>query len=168
MFRSDRMGYFNIMMPREYAWEVLNELGELDCLQFVDNNVHETAFNRPYSNHVRRCEDLEAKINSIEAEMKRFDIPIERCDEPRVFLRGLKQFMMSRNKAERTYFEELESQIEEKVANLNDQIRSYDALIDNYNHLIEYRQVLLQTRPYIGDSEFRFFNKLLILADHIL
>ena len=156
LFRSDRMGYYSLMMPREYAWEVLNELGELDSLQFVDMNAQETAFNRPYSNYVRRCEDMEIKINSIEAEMKRFDIPIEKCEEPRLFLRNLKNFLLSRNKADRTYFDDLESHIDEKLNNLNEQIRNYDNLVGNYNHLVEFKQVLLQTRPYIGDRDFRF------------
>lgn len=157
LFRSDRMGYYNILMPREYAWEVLNELGELDAIQFVDLNSNETAFNRPYSNHVKRAEDLEAKISSIEREMTRFDVPIERCDDPQLFLMSLKDFLHSRNnKADRTYFDDLEAELDDRVTNLSEQIRNYDNLIDNHNHLVEFRQVLLQTRPYIGDSEFRF------------
>jgi len=30
MFRSESMGYFNIVMPRESAWEILNELGDVN------------------------------------------------------------------------------------------------------------------------------------------
>jgi len=145
-------------MPREYAWEVVNELGQLDCLQFVDLNSNEIGFNRPYSNYVRRCEDLEAKIQSIETEMARFEEKIDRCFEPKQFLHDHRMFLLSRNKADRTYFDDLESFIEEKFTTMNDQIKNYDNLIDNYNHLVEWRQVLLQTRPYIGDSEFRAQN----------
>jgi hypothetical protein len=29
------MNYYNISLPRESAWEILNELGETDAIQFV-------------------------------------------------------------------------------------------------------------------------------------
>jgi V-type H+-transporting ATPase subunit a len=35
LFRSERMNYYNISLPRENAWEILNELGETDGIQFV-------------------------------------------------------------------------------------------------------------------------------------
>ena len=36
LFRSEEMGYYNVVIPRESAWDVLNVLGELDCLHFID------------------------------------------------------------------------------------------------------------------------------------
>jgi len=155
LFRSDRMGFYNLVMPREYAWEVLNELGGLDCLQFIDQNSHETAFNRPYSNSIKRCEDIEAKIQTIEKAMKRFEINIDRCDDPKIFLYDLKTFLLTRNKAERTYFDDLEAFIDERAASISDHVKNYESLIENYHNLVEYRQVLIQTRPYIGDTDFR-------------
>jgi len=156
LFRSDRMGFYNLVMPREYAWEVLNELGGLDCLQFIDQNSHETAFNRPYSNSIKRCEDIEAKIQTIEKAMKRFEINIDRCDDPKIFLYDLKTFLLTRNKAERTYFDDLEAFIDERAASISDHVKNYESLIENYHNLVEYRQVLIQTRPYIGDTDFRY------------
>jgi len=158
MFRSDRMGYYTLHMPREYAWEVITELGSLDCLQFVDQNSNETGFHRPYTNYIRRCEDLEAKVASIQTEMARFEVPIKECDEPKIFLRDLRTFLLTRNKAERTYFDDLEGFMDEKITNLNEQIKSYDTLVENYNHLIEYKQVLVQTKPHLGDRELRAQN----------
>ena len=36
MFRSEKMGYYNLVMSREGAWEILNELGEISSLHFID------------------------------------------------------------------------------------------------------------------------------------
>jgi len=152
LFRSDPMGLYNLVMPRENAWEILNELGELDALQFIDLNAHETAFNRPYANYIKRCEELEAKVQGIEKEITRFGRRVERCEDIKVFMRGLKDFLATRNKAEHTYFEEVETELDERLNGLNEQIRTFDNLIDKYNHLIEFKQVLLKTRPFIGDD----------------
>lgn len=30
------MGFYNLIVPRESAWTVMNELAELDCVHFID------------------------------------------------------------------------------------------------------------------------------------
>ena len=35
-FRSQTMGYYNLIVPRESAWTVMNELADLDCIHFID------------------------------------------------------------------------------------------------------------------------------------
>jgi V-type H+-transporting ATPase subunit a len=56
------MGYYSIVMPRENAWEIFNELGGLSALQFNDLNAGLVAFNRPYSNYLQRCGEMENKL----------------------------------------------------------------------------------------------------------
>jgi len=36
MLRSETMGYYNLMLPRESAWDILNKIGESNRLHFVD------------------------------------------------------------------------------------------------------------------------------------
>jgi len=50
LFRSERMLYYEFRMPRESAWEILNEIGEIDCVEFIDQNSDKAAFARPFSN----------------------------------------------------------------------------------------------------------------------
>ena len=152
MFRSDPMGLYNIVMPRDHGWEIFNQLGELSALQFVDLNATEAVFNRPYSNYVKRCEDIESKITVIETQLSKFNKPIERCQDPRAFLLGLRQFLDSRQRTPQTYFEEAEQQLEERLASLNEQTKIYDNLIERYNGLVEYKQVLIKTRPILFEE----------------
>ena len=65
LFRSEKMGYYTILMPREHAWEVLNQLGELNALQFVDLNADQPMFNKPYANFLKRCDEMENKNDII-------------------------------------------------------------------------------------------------------
>jgi len=150
LFRSDPMAFFDLVMPRESAWEIMNELGETSALQFVDLNEEEQAFNRPYSGYIKRCEEMEFKLQTIELAMARFGKKINRCDNTKVFLKNLRDFLATRSKAEQTYLDDLESEIEERLASLNEQIRSYDSLVEKYNHLLEYIHVLAKTAPYFG------------------
>jgi V-type H+-transporting ATPase subunit a len=152
------MGYYNLILPRNDAWEIMNELGEIAALEFIDQNVSEASFNRPYSGYIKRCEEMENKIKTIETEMGKFGKSVTRCEDPKQFLTGLKIFMNKRNKAGHTYFEELEGELDDKLKRLNDQIKTYDKLVEKYNHLIEFKQVLLKTRPHLGNRDFKAKN----------
>lgn len=37
LFRSEDMSYCRLVLPRESAWETLNELGKVDSVHQVDN-----------------------------------------------------------------------------------------------------------------------------------
>ena len=68
LFRSEVMGYYNLILPHESVWEILNELGELGVLQFVDLNAN-CPKNRPgpIIEYIRRCQDIEAKLKYVES-----------------------------------------------------------------------------------------------------
>jgi len=63
LFRSEEMGHYNLVMPRESVWEILNELGELGELQFEDLNKKNPE-NRPKAiiEYIKRCEEMDGKL----------------------------------------------------------------------------------------------------------
>ena len=97
LFRSEEMSYFQLSMSRETSWETLNELGDLSCLQFIDQDPHTAAFARPFAEQIRRIDDLEVKINMIASEMKRFGKPVLPYDDVAQFLPELKGFLNNKN-----------------------------------------------------------------------
>lgn len=53
MLRSQKMGYYNLVMSREAAWEIINRLGNIDSLHFQDmlpELMHTGTFPNPISN----------------------------------------------------------------------------------------------------------------------
>lgn len=117
--RSEDVHYCNLMMPRENAWDVLNELGHLDALHFIDHDN----YSRPFANFVKRCDDIRTRLEYIEAEMKKFNKPIFKCPDVNEFLVYLRNLMESRKKADHTYLEDVEAEVEKKATQLIDQIK---------------------------------------------
>lgn len=146
------MGYYNIIMPRENAWEIMNELGELSAVQFVDLNSHEQILSRQFSGYIRRCEEIELKIHAIEQLMIKFKKPVERCTEYKAYLTSLREIMKKRNKAEHTYLDDVETELEEKLTSLNTQIRYYDGYVESHNTIIEQIHVLEAAQVYFSDD----------------
>jgi len=53
-YRSKKMEHYNLLLPRESAWEVMNELGSLESIHFVDYDPLLPMINRPFANHIKR------------------------------------------------------------------------------------------------------------------
>lgn len=53
-YRSKPMKYYNLLVPRESAWEVMNELGGIDSIHFVDYDPTLPMINRPFANYIKR------------------------------------------------------------------------------------------------------------------
>ena len=147
LFRSEEMKYYSLAMPRENAWDILNELGEISCLQFIDQQPGVAIYTRPFANFIHRCEDVRLKLAYIEEQMGLFNQPIRKCDDYKTFLRNMRNFLSSRGKAENTYFEELEAEISEKHDFLVNQISNFDSYTQKKNNLLEFRSVLIQAAP---------------------
>ena len=64
MFRSQKMGYFTLVMPRESVWEILNELGSKGRIQFEDQYQKDQMHDRPQAivKKINRCKDMEGNI----------------------------------------------------------------------------------------------------------
>ncbi|XP_055851306.1 V-type proton ATPase 116 kDa subunit a 1-like [Episyrphus balteatus] len=66
MFRSEKMVLCQIFIQSEIAYDTVSQLGEAECVQFRDLHHDVNAFQRKFVTEVRRCEEMERKINSIE------------------------------------------------------------------------------------------------------
>lgn len=65
MFRSNLMLYYHLVMPRESAWDIINGLGELGCVEIVDHEPTLPQLNRPFANYVKRCDDTLSQIATL-------------------------------------------------------------------------------------------------------
>lgn len=49
-------------MPKDDAWFIMNALGNLGSVHFVDLNKGEQTFHMPYANQLRRCDESIRRI----------------------------------------------------------------------------------------------------------
>jgi len=52
------MELYNIKMHKDDCWDVINDLGKLKQMHFVDLNKHEQVFNLQYGEMIKRCQDI--------------------------------------------------------------------------------------------------------------
>jgi len=57
------MAYYDLVMPRESVWEILNELGSINKLSFKDMNANHPLMRSPaIVKNIRRCELMENQL----------------------------------------------------------------------------------------------------------
>lgn len=54
------MKFYTIHVPKEDTYEVVSRLAEHNFAQFIDSNSN--AFHRPYTNSLKRCEEVLSKL----------------------------------------------------------------------------------------------------------
>lgn len=54
LFRSEDMSLYEITIPKDNAWDIMNELGNLNCIHFMDLNKTEQVFNLEYAPLIKR------------------------------------------------------------------------------------------------------------------
>lgn len=60
------MSLFQLILKKDDDWEIMKELGLLNCIHFVDLNKDELAHKLTYTNQLRRAEFLESKLQNLE------------------------------------------------------------------------------------------------------
>ena len=61
-FRSEDMTLYQLTLPKDDAWVVMDSLGGLNMAHFINLNKGEQPFNLPYANQIKRCEETERRL----------------------------------------------------------------------------------------------------------
>lgn len=78
LWRSEDMVRVNIILQREVLHDTMFEVGMLGRVQFLDANEGVAAFARPYTEDLRRCEELQRKLHFIEESLRKEPELLER------------------------------------------------------------------------------------------
>jgi V-type H+-transporting ATPase subunit a len=68
LFRSEDMDLYEITIPKDNAWEIMNKLGDIGCMHFINLNKEEQVFSLTFAPFIKRCEETEKRISFIEQE----------------------------------------------------------------------------------------------------
>lgn len=103
-----------MLIRKDDDWEVMNELGLLNCLHFVDLNSDEQTHKLRYTNELRRAENIEHKLRSIEELCFEYHVRMKQPESVQDFLNTMESIKQKKDKAFRLLFSEIESDVVSK------------------------------------------------------
>lgn len=60
--RSEDVDLYEILVPKDSDWDVMNELGHLNCLHFINLNKSEQPHHLNYTSYIKSAEEAERKL----------------------------------------------------------------------------------------------------------
>nr|QBH22568.1 V-type proton ATPase subunit a [Philasterides dicentrarchi] len=164
LFRSQKMKYCHLICNEDSAWDTLNELGEMSTLHFVDPEPNLPLINRPFANYIKRCEEVDFKLQFIKENAIKFQQEIKQCKDYPQLIKYYKKTLEDRSTNEgkkdgKTYFLDLEQEIGDQHKWLEEQLKHYESLQEKKNLLREYKAVLINAKKVFGDTFFQLDNK---------
>ncbi|XP_035222627.1 V-type proton ATPase 116 kDa subunit a1-like, partial [Stegodyphus dumicola] len=140
LFRSQPMVLCQLFLQNESAYASVSNLGELGLVQFRDTNASVSAFQRRFITQVRRCDEMERKLNYVKKEILKDDIRIEEVEDNPPAPQPKEIIDLE------TTFEKLETELKEVNSNS-------DALKKTYFELTELKNVLTQAHIFFADQD---------------
>ena len=132
LFRSSSMSLTQLYISNEIGREVVSALGELGIVQFRDLNSETSAFQRTFTQEIRRLDNVERQLNYFRAQMDKAGIPMRSSFE-------FQNVLAAPSAGEIDELAERSESLEGRVASLND---NYENLKKREVELTEWRWVL--------------------------
>ena len=132
LFRSADMTLTQLYVANEIGREVVSALGELGVMQFRDLNPETSAFQRTFTQEIRRLDNVERQLNYFRLQMEKNEIA----------MRPIYEFSNTMAAPSATEIDELADRsqsLEQRIQSLND---SYETLKRRETELTEWRWVL--------------------------
>ncbi|KAI1269975.1 V-type ATPase, V0 complex, 116kDa subunit family [Xylariaceae sp. FL1019] len=132
MFRSADMSMVQLYISNEIGRECVTALGELGLVQFRDLNSETSAFQRTFTQEIRRLDNVERQLRYFHAQMEKANIPTRKLDLD-------VETLAAPSTSEIDELSERSQSLEQRIAQLND---SYETLKKREVELTEWRWVL--------------------------
>jgi hypothetical protein len=146
------MGLYSLNIEKNYAWEVMETVGEHSSLHFVDSDLSLPIYNRPYISIVQRCDEALKKISQIKSMCTDRDVRLIPPSDVDTFLNQLAQERTAKGKDEMAYFEELEQALNDVNGFLTKEVRRAEDVLHGYNELIEKELVMKKAEDIVREK----------------
>lgn len=93
------MRLYQLSVPVDDAWNVMNQLGDVGHAHFIDLNKNNSPYNLKYTPEVKLCEDTERKLAYLFDQCKKHYIEITPPDNIKGFLDQLQNIRVQKQKA---------------------------------------------------------------------
>ncbi|KAK2600145.1 H(+)-transporting V0 sector ATPase subunit a [Conoideocrella luteorostrata] len=137
-FRSADMSMVQLYVSNEIGREVVTALGELGLCQFRDLNEDVSAFQRTFTQEIRRLDNVERQLRYFHTQMEKVGISLRKLDLDT-------ERLASPSTSEIDELAERSQKLEQRVFALND---SYETLKKREGDLTEWRWVLREAGSF--------------------
>ena len=135
LLKGEQIVHKKMRMPSHIpkAIKILENIASLDdpVLEFIDITENDLEAKKAFTPMIKRCENIEIKLNSLEKFANEFNIPIDHYKEYNEFKSALTKDKTKRNIKDNNYFDFAENETLEEYKTICDLYESYNKIKEN-------------------------------------
>ena len=135
LLKGEKIVHKKIRMPSHIpkATKILEKIASLDedVLQFIDITENDLEAKKSFSPSIKRCENLEIKLNALEKFAHEFNIPLVHYKDYNEFKDALNKDRLKKQLKENSYFDDVEHEITEEYKKICELYESYNKIKEN-------------------------------------
>ena len=140
------MELYSLFISKDNSWEIMNELGRMSALHFLDLNQNESIANRTYSSTIKRCDETERRIRFIEEEAKRLEASYRVPPSVDQFFEAMDAIKKSNVVLGSNLIDDYENELKDRENFLREQTKKLKEIQERKKYLLEHQQVLKTTK----------------------
>lgn len=155
MFRSQDMNLCKLIVTKDKAYDIVEALGMLDEVFFVNLNLNEQPQKLPYCHEVSKTNEISTKLEYIFEECLKNRVKIQKCKDYQDFILKKYQLQVKMKMSKQTIIDSVSKTVGEKYSFLKEQNERIEGMYTDYNDLLEYRKVIEVSKEMLEGSEFQ-------------
>ena len=146
------MNRYKIIIPKENAWEVLNELGLFGEVELIHNESHGSNLDKTTHKLVKHCEEVLRCCNSIFEFLQDEGAKVATGIDCDVYLSNLSKIIKQRNVQAKNYFEQVSEEIKKYHEEVLRNSQMLEKLTEDLRHAEEELVVSHSLRERLPES----------------
>ena len=135
LLKGEKIVHKKIRMPSHIpkAIKILEKIASLEdpIIEFIDITENDLEAKKSFAPSIKRCANIEIKLNELEKFANEFNIPIDHYKEYKEFKAALNKDQQKRQVKDNSYFDFVENEILEEYKTICDLYESYNKIKEN-------------------------------------
>lgn len=142
LYRSEFMRLYQLTVPKDDAWEIMNDFGENSLSHFIDLNKDEQPYTLPYTPQVKACEESERKLQYLLDQCKKNNIKVTPPKSTEEFMNQLRRYKDNKKKAYNLLLDDMQKDIAQQESFIQDQNLQLKEAENSLSNLMDCQSVL--------------------------
>lgn len=121
---------------------MIEQLGKINVVHFLDLNKTEQPFNLPYAPQIRRCDETERRILFLINKCKENFIKINKPQNVDIFQRNISTIESDKKKGHDLLFDAIEEEVKKNEIFIREQITAIQEMKEGISKLKDYQNVI--------------------------
>jgi hypothetical protein len=149
------MKLYSLQVPKDDAWNVMNELGDIGHCQFLDLNKDEAPGNLAFTRQIKSCEESERKLAYLFDQCKKHYVEITPPENVEGFIHQLTKIKENKNKAISLLLDDIQKDIgqqEKFIQEQNSRLKESESTLTSLKDCYQVFKVAQRMIPQLNNQ----------------